>query len=159
MGKRSWKTYAFWILFTEAVGGLSGLLSRKGMRLYTETAVKPPLSPPPWAFPVAWGLLYALMGVAAARICLLSGGRERSRNLSLYLTQLGVNFLWSIIFFRWQLYGGAAFWLAGLWAVVLWLLLRLRRSDPLGAKLLIPYQLWLTFALYLNIGVFLLNRG
>ena len=158
MGKRSWKTYAFWILLTEAAGGLSGLLSRKGMRLYMETAVKPPLNPPPWVFPVAWGLLYALMGTVAARISLRPAGRERSRDMGLYLTQLGVNFFWSIIFFRWQLYGGALLWLLGLWGVELWLLLRLRRPDPLGAKLLIPYQLWLTFALYLNAGVFLLNR-
>ena len=158
MGKGKWKPYVFWIVLTEAVGGLSGLLSREGMRVYTEQALKPPLTPPGWVFPVAWGILYALMGMAAARLSLLPRSRERGRSLALYLVQLGVNFLWSIIFFRWQLYGGALLWLLGLWAVVLWLLLRLRRQDPAGAKLLIPYQLWLTFALYLNAGVFLLNR-
>ena len=71
MGKRNWKTYAFWIALTEAVGGLSGLLSREGMKVYTETAVKPPLTPPAWVFPLAWTLLYALMGAAAARIFLI----------------------------------------------------------------------------------------
>jgi tryptophan-rich sensory protein len=157
MRKFNWKPYAFWILLTEAAGALSGLLAREGIRAYTETAVKPPLTPPAWVFPLAWVLLYALMGAAAARVWLLPRGGERLRSLALYLLQLGVNFFWSIIFFSWRLYGGALLWLAGLWALVLWLLLRLRRQDPPAAKLLIPCQLWLTFALYLNLGVFLLN--
>ena len=158
MDKRNGKPYVFWILLTEAAGALSGLLAREGIRLYAETAAKPPLTPPAWVFPVAWILLYALMGAAAARISLLPRGMQRSRSLALYLLQLGVNFFWSIIFFSWKLYGGALLWLAGLWLLTLWLLLRLRRQDPVGAKLLIPYQFWLTFALYLNLGVFLLNR-
>lgn len=158
MGKGRWKPYVFWILLAEAVGGLSGLLAREGMAKYAETAAKPPLTPPGWVFPVAWALLYALMGAAAARLSMLPRSRERSRSLALWLLQLGVNFFWSIIFFRWGLYGGALLWLAGLWALELWLLLRLRRQEPTAAKLLIPYQLWLSFALYLNFGVFLLNR-
>ena len=158
MHKFNWKPYAGWILLTEAVGGLSGLLTRAGMRQYAEQTAKPPLTPPPWVFPVAWGILYALMGAAAARISRMPRGPQRSRNLTLYLLQLGVNFFWSIIFFSWRLYGGALLWLGGLWLLVLWLLLILRRQDPTAAKLLIPYQLWLTFALYLNFGVFLLNR-
>ena len=155
--KTNWRTYAFWILLTEAVGLVSGLLAREGIRLYTETAVKPPLTPPAWVFPLAWTLLYALMGAAAARIFLRPRGPERRRSLTLYLVQLGVNFFWSVIFFRWRLYAGAFLWLLGLWGLVLWLLLRLRRQDPAGARLLLPYQLWLTFAAYLNLGVVLLN--
>lgn len=158
MGKTTWKPYVRWILITEAVGALSGLLARRGILQYGEEAVKPPLTPPAWVFPAAWILLYALMGAAAARISLLPPGPRRSRSLALYLLQLGVNFFWSIVFFSWKLYGGALLWLAGLWLLVLWLLLRLRRQDPTAARLLIPYQLWLTFALYLNFGVFLLNR-
>ncbi len=158
MRRRNGKPYVFWILLTEAVGGLSGLIAREGIRRYAEEAVKPPLTPPAWVFPLAWILLYALMGAAAARVSLLPRGPQRSRSLALYLLQLGVNFLWSIIFFSWKLYGGALLWLGGLWLLVLWLILRLRRQDLKAAKLLIPYLLWLTFALYLNFGVFLLNR-
>lgn len=158
MRRQTWRPYVFWILLTEAVGALSGLLAREGIRQYAEMAAKPPLTPPAWVFPIAWILLYALMGAAAARISLLPRGPQRSRSLALYLLQLGVNFFWSIIFFSWSLYGGALLWLAGLWLLVLWLVLRLRRQDPPGAKLLIPYQLWIILALYLNFGVFLLNR-
>ena len=157
MRRKAWKPYVFWILLTEAVGALSGLLSREGIRRYAEEAVKPPLTPPAWVFPAAWILLYALMGAAAARISLLPRGPRRTGSLALYLLQLGVNFFWSIIFFSWRLYGGALLWLAGLWLLVLWLILRLRQQEPAAAKLLVPYPLWLTFALYLNFGVFLLN--
>ena len=99
-----------------------------------------------------------LMGWGAAMVSLNTRGKDRSIAIGLYLAQIMFNFFWSIIFFSWSLYGGALLWLAGLWLLVLWLVLRLRRQDPPGAKLLIPYQLWLTFALYLNFGVFLLNR-
>jgi len=52
MKKSVWKTYAFWILFTEAVGGLSALLTREGTRVYAATALHPPLSPPSVVFPI-----------------------------------------------------------------------------------------------------------
>ena len=99
MRRTPWKTYVFWILATEAVGALSGLLAGEGIRRFAETAVKPPLTPPGWVFPLAWTLLYALMGAAAARISLQPKSMERVRSLILYVLQLGVNFLWSIIFF------------------------------------------------------------
>ena len=67
MNAKNWKPYAAWILFTEAVGGLAGFLTRSGMEIYKNTVLKPPLSPPPIVFPIAWGILYALMGVSAAR--------------------------------------------------------------------------------------------
>ena len=57
-----------------AVGGLSGLLSMDGMKLYSEVITKPPLSPPGWLFPVAWTILYALMGIGSAMIWLSAEG-------------------------------------------------------------------------------------
>ena len=53
MNAKNWKPYAAWILFTEAVGGLAGFLTRSGMELYKDTVLKPPLSPPPIVFPIA----------------------------------------------------------------------------------------------------------
>ena len=66
--KPNWKQYALWIGLTEAVGGVSALLTREGMRLYESAVTQPPLSPPMWVFPVVWSILYALLGVGAARI-------------------------------------------------------------------------------------------
>ena len=157
MKKSNWKTYAFWILITEAVGALSGWLTRDGSKIFSESVAQPPLSPPAILFPIVWGILYALMGFSAARIYMAPPSKERSRGLNIYIVQLVVNFFWSLIFFNAQAYGFAFFWLLLLWALVLWMILTFRKSDPLAAYLQIPYLIWLTFAAYLNFGVWYLN--
>ena len=150
--------YLFWILLSEAVGALSGWLSREEMQIYSETVTQPPLSPPTWLFPLVWGILYLLMGVSAARIRLQPPSSTRSRGLNLFIIQLVVNFFWSLIFFNAQAFGFALLWLILLWVLVLLMILTFRKVDPLAATLQIPYLLWLTFAAYLNAGVWYLNR-
>lgn len=158
MKTNNWKTYAFWIVLAEAVGALSGWLTREGTRVFSETAVQPPLSPPMILFPIVWGILYLLMGIGAARVSLTPPSQSRSRGLNLFVLQLVVNFFWSLIFFNAQAYGFAFFWLLLLWVLVLIMILSFRKTDPAAAKLQIPYLLWLTFAAYLNAGVWYLNR-
>lgn len=158
MKKENRKTYVWAILLTEAVGALSGWLSKSGMRLYSDTVSQPPLSPPSWLFPIVWGILYALMGISAARIYLSPPSPERSRGLNLYVLQLIVNFFWSLIFFNAQAFLFAFFWLMFLWLLVLGMIFLFYRTDPLAGKLQIPYLLWLSFAAYLNLGVWYLNR-
>lgn len=148
----------FWILLAEAVGALSGWLTREGTQIYAQTIVKPPLSPPGWVFPVVWAILYALMGIGAAKVYQAPASKTRSMGLNLFITQLVVNFFWSPIFFNLQAFGFALLWLLLLWGLVLWMILVFRKVDPLAAKLQIPYLLWLTFAAYLNFGVWCLNR-
>lgn len=157
MKKRNWKTYLIWILIAEAVGGLSGWLSRDGIQLYNDTVRQPPLSPPQFLFPIVWGILYALMGFSAARIYLQPQSKERQMGLNLFVAQLILNFFWSLIFFNLQAFGLAFFWLLALWVLVLWMIITFWKVDPLAAKLQIPYLLWLTFAAYLNFGVWMLN--
>lgn len=154
MKKRTWKTYAFWILLSEAVGGLSGLLTRNGVEYFNATTAQPPLSPPEWVFPVVWGILYALMGISAARIATIDG----KPGLNLFAAQLAVNFFWSLLFFNARVFGFAALWLALLWILVLLMILAFRKGDRAAAWLQVPYLLWLTFAFYLNVGVWYLNR-
>lgn len=158
MKKNNWKTYAFWIVLAEAAGALSGWLSRDGMKLYDTGIRQPPLSPPPLVFPIVWGILFALMGIGAARIYMSPHSTPRSRGLNVFVAQLIINFFWSLIFFNAQAYGFAFLWLLLLWGLVLWMILIFRKTDPLSAKLQIPYLLWLTFAAYLNLGVWYLNR-
>ena len=158
MGKSTWKGYAFWIILTEAVGALAGLLTREGTRLYGASIIKPPLSPPAIVFPIVWVILYALMGIGAARISAQKASTGRSRSLLLYLTQLAFNFFWSIIFFNLQAFGFAFLWLVVLWALILMMAFTFRRVDRPAALLQIPYLAWVLFAGYLNFGVWLLNR-
>ena len=156
--KGNWKPYLLWILLSEAVGALSGWLTREGTKIYAQTMAKPPLSPPGWIFPVVWSILYALMGIGAARIYQSPPSKSRNLGLNLFIAQLVVNFFWSPIFFNLQAFGLAFFWLLLLWGLVLWMILPFRKVDPLAAKLQVPYLIWLTFAAYLNLGVWYLNR-
>lgn len=70
MKRSSWKTYAVWILLPELVGALSGWLTRNDTQVYEESIRQPPLSPPSLVFPIVWAILFALMGIAAARVWL-----------------------------------------------------------------------------------------
>ncbi len=158
MNKANWKIYAFWIVLAEAVGLLSGWLTREGTQIYAEMLQKPPLSPPGWVFGVVWTVLYALMGVSAARIYLAPPSPAGRRGLNLFVVQLIVNFFWSPIFFNAQAYGFALLWLLLLWGLVLWMILQFAKVDKTAAYLQIPYLLWLTFAVYLNYAVWQLNR-
>ena len=158
MRKQQWKTYAFWILLAEAVGFLSGWLTREGTRYFREAVTQPPLSPPAILFPIVWGILYLLMGIGAARVSLTGNTPDRSRGLNLFVLQLAVNFLWSPIFFNLRAYGSAFFWLLLLLALAVAMTLSFRKSVSAAAKLQIPYLVWLAFAAYLNLGVWYLNR-
>lgn len=155
MKTKKWKLY---ILLTELVGLVAGLLTREGTKIYNETITKPPLSPPAILFPIVWVILYALMGISAASISLSEQTARKKRALYLYFAQLAFNFCWSIIFFNFQAFAPAFFWLLILWALILWMIVAFHRIQPFAAFLQIPYALWVTFAGYLNLGVWLLNK-
>ena len=157
MNKNTWKPYLFGILFTEAVGGLAGLLTREATEIYNSTIVKPALSPPAIVFPIVWAILYALMGIGAARVWMAPLSPARTRSLRLFLLQLAFNFFWSILFFNFQAFGLAFFWLAVLWILILRMILSFYEVDRLAAWLQLPYLLWVLFAAYLSFGVWKLN--
>ncbi len=157
MKNGKWKTYAFWIILSEAVGLLAGFLIRDSVKIYAETIVKPPLSPPAILFPIVWTLLYALMGTSAAQVRLSPPSKSRHRGTNLFIVQLAVNFFWPLFFFNLQAFGFSLFWLILLWVLVLTLTVLSYRVNKAAAWLLVPYIIWLTFAAYLNAGVFLLN--
>ena len=157
MNRTKIKTYLLWILLAEAVGGLAGWLTREDVKIYTDSIAQPPLSPPPLVFPVAWTILYALMGIGAARVSLAPDGPRQSRALAVFGLQLGMNFLWSILFFKFQRFGLALVWLIALWGAILWMASAFSRVDKAAARLQIPYLVWVAFAGYLNLGVWVLN--
>lgn len=157
MDKSKLKVYGIFVLITEAIGAVAGLLTSLGMTAY-ETAEKPALTPPAIVFPIVWTILYALMGISATRIWFSDESGERSRGLRLYGVQLFMNFLWSIFFFNFQAYGFSFFWLILLLAAIILMTLSFYRVDKPAAYLQIPYIMWVTFAAYLNCMVWMLNR-
>lgn len=153
--KIKWKELIIAILIPLAVGGLSAFLTKDSMSTF-EAVTKPPLSPPGWLFPVVWTVLYILMGIASYLIY-TSNSFDRKRALLFYGAQLAVNFFWSIIFFNLNAYLFAFIWLLLLWALILITLVKFYRINENAGLLLIPYIVWVSFAGYLNFGIFLLN--
>ena len=125
--------------------------------MYASIVEKPPLSPPGILFPVVWTVLYALMGIGAARVAAAPESKGRSRALNVFVVQLVVNFFWSLIFFNAGDYGFALAWLLLLWVLVGVMIALFRQVDKAAALLQLPYFLWVTFAAYLNYGVWRLN--
>jgi tryptophan-rich sensory protein len=142
--------------FPLAVGGLATLLAG-GMGSYGSFN-QPPLSPPGWVFPVVWTLLYLAMGYSSWRVYTKEeNDRQRRLSLGLYLVQLFFNFIWPIIFFRFEAFLVAFGVLIALWIGIVATMWQFYKSDERAGDLLIPYLLWVTFAGYLNLGVYLLN--
>ena len=139
------------------VGGLASFLTRGGMDVFMQLN-QPPLSPPGWVFGVVWTILYILMGVSSYLV-IQSGAEEEVVNkaLSVYVYQLIVNFLWPTFFFNFGLYLFSFLWLVLLWVLVLIMIISFYNISKLAGILQIPYLIWLTFAGYLNLGVWLLN--
>jgi len=152
--KIQWKTLFFCIAIPLAVGALSAFLTNDSMQTF-QLLNKPPLSPPGWLFPVVWTILYTMMGIASY---LIVTSEEPSQDaLFTYGLQLLVNFFWSILFFNMELYLLAFFWLLLLWILILKIIFEFRKISVTAGYLLIPYLLWVTFAGYLNLAIYLLN--
>jgi tryptophan-rich sensory protein len=146
------------IAIAEGVGALSAYLGMPGMETY-ESLIKPAFAPPSWVFGVVWPILYLLMGLAAYRVW-ISGkeGKSTSKALTLYFIQLALNFLWTIIFFRWRLIGLAFFELMLLLIFILLTTFEFFRIDKLAGILMLPYILWVSFAGVLNFTFWMLNN-
>lgn len=150
-------TYIVFILITLGVGLLSAVLTGDNMATF-ETLQKPPLSPAENVFPIVWTILFILMGISAALIWLSDAPKStKNKLITLYFVQLAVNFFWSIIFFNLNAYLFAFAWLVLLWVLILFMIVLFKRVSKLSAWLLLPYLLWVTFAGYLNLAIWVLN--
>lgn len=139
-----------------AVGGISSLIVNSGFKSYAEEAVKPPLSPPQWIFPIVWTLLYILMGISSYLVY-QKDKTSSKQPIAVYVIQLALNFMWPVFFFSLKAYLFSFIWLILLWAFVLAMTVMFYRTDKIAGLIQLPYLIWLTFAAYLNLGVYFLN--
>lgn len=145
------------VLLPVAVGGLAGFLTRNSMNIYAEIKT-PPLSPPGIIFPIVWTVLYVLMGIALYLVRVSKADTELKRKGYLaFAAQIFFNFIWSIIFFNLRWYLFAVIWLIALIILIALNIFYFGKASEKAGFLLVPYLLWCVFALYLNIGVFVLN--
>jgi len=155
--KIQWKKLLIAVAVPLGVGLLAGLLTAEGQSSFSELRM-PFLSPPSWLFPIAWTILYLLMGIASYIIWTSVTTYEKRREaLGVYAIQLLFNFLWPIIFFNLKEYLFAFVWLVALWLFIFATKQRFDKIDKTATSLLIPYLVWVAFAGYLNLGVWILN--
>ena len=141
----------FYILLPIILGSLVGFLISDYMDY--QNLIKPPFAPPKILFPIAWSIIYILMGIAY----FLYRKKTDNKNI-LYYTQLIVNLLWSIIFFVFKLRLLAVLWIILLDILIILTMKSFKKYDSkISIYLFIPYLLWCLFATYLTIGIYILN--
>lgn len=144
------------LLLPAVVGGAGAVVTAMGMEMY-QLLTKPPLVPPGWVFGVVWTVLYLMMGYAAYLVK-SSTCFDKQAALQTYYVQLALNFLWTVVFFRFGQLWFAVVVLVLLIAAILLTMKRFAECDTTASRLLLPYLIWCLFALYLNIGFAVLNR-
>ena len=143
-----------------AIGYFSGMETRSAIITWYPTLVKPSFNPPNWIFAPVWSMLYIMMGVAAGLVWnRIDHEKEAVKNaLIFFAVQLGLNALWSYLFF-----GLKNPMLAGVEIVILWLMIyetctKFAKINSIAGYLFIPYLLWVSFAMVLNGSIWWLNR-
>ena len=150
----NFKIYLKSILIPVIVGVVVGFITSNFIDYNSLT--QPPLSPPSIAFPIVWSILYVLMGVSYG--ILKSNSLVDSNINFIYYLQLFVNALWSIFFFvlKWRFF--AFLWILLLFVLVIIMIIKFYNKNKLAGLLQIPYVLWVAFATYLNLSIYLLNK-
>ncbi len=145
---------AFQIFLPLILGSLIGVIISKSIDY--NVLVKPPLAPPSIFFPIAWTIIYLLMGIS---FYILNKNTDTSIELEsfVYYLQLFINLLWSIIFFllKWRLF--AVIWILILDVTVILMIKLFYKRVKLSAYLNLFYLAWIIFATYLTIGIYILN--
>ena len=149
------RTFLIAVAIPLLVGSAAGLLTRNSMQVF-ENLQQPPFAPPGILFPIVWTILYILMGISSYLVY-TSDSPFKTTALLVYAIQLVFNFFWSILFFRFSLYGIAFLWLLALIGLIVIMVYLFFKAKPLAAYLQIPYLLWCLFAAYLNYVIYTLN--
>lgn len=142
------------IILPIALGGLVGLIISQFMDY--NTLQKPPLSPPGFIFGIVWSILYLLMGIAYGM--LVYKGKSDAEVSKIYWTQLIINLIWPILFFVFKIRLFSSVWIILLLILVIDMIIKFYKKDKIIGYSQIPYLLWIMFATYLNIGVYILNK-
>ncbi|MGY4536671.1 benzodiazapine receptor [Mucilaginibacter sp. UYNi724] len=147
------------LLITLSIGVVAAAFTRPEIAGWYTTLKKPDFTPPNWLFPVAWTLLYILIGIAAYLVWQLRDGSRTYKTAAIiYIFQLALNFSWSIVFFGMhETLGGLVVIIALLVTIILnisWF----GRFSIAAAWLLVPYLLWIGYAMLLNLTICVINK-
>jgi len=146
------------IMISELAGIIGSVFTIPSIPAWYATLVKPVLNPPAWVFGPVWTTLFALMGASAFLVWRKGWNRKDVKiALGIFIVQLVLNTLWSIIFFGLHNPGAAFIEIIFLWLTILATIIAFARISKKAAWLLLPYILWVSFAAYLNYAIWILN--
>lgn len=143
-----------WLAACFLAGALAAQFDPGG---WYDTLAKPSWTPPDWIFPVAWTILYLMMGIAAWLVWKDHGFTEARDALTLFLVQLGLNAAWPGIFFGLQQIGTALAEILLLWILILFTLFLFWKFNRRAGWLMLPYLIWVSYAAALNFAVWHMN--
>lgn len=146
--------FFLWILGVNALGIISGFISGGASSGFYQALNKPFFTPPSWVFGVVWPVLYTLIAVSGY-LAWRSDISDRIKGL--FIFHLILNFFWSIIFFGYEMIGVALAELVLLILVLIPVIREFYSENKVSAYILVPYVLWVLYALVLNLAIFLLN--
>jgi benzodiazapine receptor len=146
------------ILICQSAGIVGAFFTRRSISEWYVHINKPAFTPPSWVFAPAWLTLYTLMGIAAFFIWRKGVKTAGVRSaLGVFLFQLILNSLWSMVFFGGRSISGGLVVIVFLWLAIVWTIKSFYAISKPAAALLIPYIAWVSFALVLNVAFLLLK--
>ena len=145
------------LVVCQLAGVVGSVFTVSQIPIWYQTLNKPVLNPPAWVFGPVWAGLYLLMGIALYLIW-QSNSKDKKRALWFFTIQLVLNAVWSPVFFGAHSIGSALVIIVLMWmAIVMTIFIFSKVSKP-AAALLVPYILWVSFATYLNLALWWLNK-
>ena len=146
------------IVACQCAGLIGSVFTTPSIPTWYASLTRPSFTPPNWLFAPAWLTLYLLMAIAAFLVWRRGLGTPGVKKaLLIFLVQLILNALWSIVFFGLHSPLGGVMIIVLLWIAILLTILKFFKLSTSAGALLLPYILWVTFAASLNISIALLN--
>ena len=155
---RLWRLVAS-LVICQLAGLMGSIFTTRAIPVWYAALAKPPITPPNWLFGPVWTALYLLMGISLFLLWQKGfSGVSAKAALALFAVQLGLNILWSAVFFGMRSTAGGAVEITVLWGTIVLAGLSLYRISRPAGLLFVPYLLWVTFAAVLNYWIWALNR-
>ena len=145
------------ILVCQLTGFISSLFASPSIPTWYADLQKPSFAPPNWVFAPVWVSLYILMGVALYLVWRRAGEARVRPAVAAFIVQLALNALWSPAFFGLQSPLAGLIVIVPLWLAILATILSFHKVSKGAALLLVPYMLWVGFAVVLNFDFLVLN--
>lgn len=137
------------------VGAIGSVATSPQIPVWYATLARPAWAPPNWLFPVVWTILYILIGISLFLVW--RKGLESKQALVVFAVQLGLNLLWSLVFFGFHSIVGGLVIILMLWMAILANIIVFYRISRWAGLILLPYLVWVSIASYLNYSIYLLN--